>query len=580
MSRKTLDTAILIFAIIALLWPLGAVSQAVAPSGELKAALESGAADEEIPVIVTLSDEVNPALFTSPDKNVRRRQLVQALKDQAELKHKPLIDLLESRGVSSIQSLWIINGLALKATPVVIRELADQPEVESIRLDRVVTVPPVTKATPASQIEWNINAIHAPDLWNLGYTGKGVVVANMDSGVDLNHPDLKNKWRGGANSWHDPYGGTTTPYDAIGHGTQTMGIMVGGSAGGTAIGVAPDAQWIAVKIFDDSGNAQLSYIHKGFQWLLDPDGKTATNDAPDVVNNSWSWDSGNPCDTEFAKDILALETAGIAVVFSAGNYGPNPSTSVVPANNPGSFSVGATDETSFIADFSSRGPSCDGSFYPTVVAPGVNVLTADLTDGGLIHDPYATVTGTSYSGPHAAGAIALLLNAFPRSKVADIESALENSATHLGTPAPDNNTYGNGLLDVSHAYAMLNAGQLPPVAVNDAYVVARNGALVVAQPGVLKNDKGKGALTAILVESVSHGSLVLHSNGSFTYRPARGFTGIDSFIYQASLASKGLDSNEATVTITVKASLSWNEILQMLAWAAPGNYLPPLPWLL
>ncbi|MGA2404754.1 MAG: S8 family serine peptidase [Syntrophobacteraceae bacterium] len=550
MSPKTLNTAILILAFFALLCPLGAVSQAAAPAPELQAVLQSSRSDEEIPVIVTLRDDVNPALFASPDKNVRRRLLVQALKDQADLKHKPLIDMLESRGVNRIHSLWIINGLALRASPVVIEELAGQPEVESIRLDRVVTVPPVTSATPAATPEWNIDAIHAPDLWNLGYIGQGVVVANMDTGVDLNHPDLKDKWRGGSNSWYDVQGQYASPDDPEGHGTGTMGIMVGGSAGGTAIGVAPGAKWIAVKIFDaNTGQAQVSDIHKGFQWLLNPDGNPATNDAPDVVNNSWALDNAaNPCDTEFAKDIQALEQSGIAVIFSGGNNGPAPSTSLPPANNPGNFSVGATDDMSVIAGFSSRGPSCDGSIYPTVVAPGVNVKTADRTNGGTIPYSYNVVSGTSFSSPHAAGAIALLLSAFPASKVADLESTLEKSALDLGTPGADN-TYGNGLLDVSQAYAMLHSAQAqPPVAVNDAYSTAQNTTLVLTAPGVLSNDKGNGPLTAVLVQTVSHGSLVLNSAGSFTYQPSAGFSGTDSFTYQA---NNGTLSNVATVTITV-----------------------------
>src|SRR3972149_324648 len=112
----------------------------------------------------------------------------------------------------------------------------------------------------------------------------------MHTGADVSHPDLVTRWRGGSNSWFDPYGQhPMTPTDLSGHGTWTMGVIVAGDAGGTSIGVAPQASWIAVKIFDDQDSSTATAIHQGFQWLLDPDGNPATPDAPDVVNNSWSF---------------------------------------------------------------------------------------------------------------------------------------------------------------------------------------------------------------------------------------------------------------------------------------------------
>jgi serine protease AprX len=454
--RKALNGAIAIFASLVFLWLIGGVSQAFELAPELQSALGSSRSDEELSVVVTLKNEIEPALFTDSDKTVRRHHLVRALKDQAELKLKPLQDLLENRGVKSIKSLWIINGLAIKATPGVVRELAHQLGVENVKLDYVIHAPAATTGTPVTP-EWNINAIHAPQLWKLGYKGKGVVVANMDTGVDLKHPDLKNRWRGGKHSWFDPNGEHKTPYDADGHGTQTMSLMVGGSAGGTAIGVAPNAKWIAVKIYNDQGTATASVIHQGFQWLLDPDGNQTTDDAPDVVNNSWGLEEfRGGCLLEFQNDVQALRAAGIAVVFSGGNSGPNPATSISPANYPESFSVGSIDEAHLVAYESSRGPSgCDNATYPNVVAPGENVRVADLTYGGMFPDSYNTVSGTSFAAPHLAGAIALLLNARPKARIADIESSLKHTAHDLGAKGPDND-YGYGLIDVATAYSRLS----------------------------------------------------------------------------------------------------------------------------
>ena len=265
-----------------------------------------------------------------------------------------------------------------------------------------------------------------------------------------------------ANSWYDPNGEHTTPADANGHGTWTMGVLVGGAAGGTAIGVVPDAKWIAVKIFNDAGVATLSRIHQGFQWLLDPDGNPATDDAPDVVNASWELSNSiGKCVLDFQTDIQNLRSAGIAVIFAAGNSGPSTNTEGSPANNNGSFAAGAVDNNSSIASFSSRGPSaCDGSIFPHVVAPGVNIKTTDLTGGGVFPYSYAYVSGTSFAAPHVAGTIALLLSAFPWHTISEVELALKQSAADLGIPGGDND-YGYGLVDVLAAYNLLNTTPVP-----------------------------------------------------------------------------------------------------------------------
>jgi bacillopeptidase F len=275
----------------------------------------------------------------------------------------------------------------------------------------------------------------------------------MDTGVDAQHPDLADRWRGGSNSWFDPNGEHPTPYDRSGHGTGTMSVAVGGDAGGTSIGVAPGAEWIAEKIFNDAGVATLSGIHQGFQWLLDPDGNPATADIPDVVNNSWGFPNlAGQCYLEFQPDLEVLLAAGIAVVFYAGNQGSLGSVS--PANNPDGFGVGAVDSTLTVTWTSSVGPSpCDGSIFPEVVAPGVGVRAADLGSG------YLSVTGTSFAAPHVAGAIALLRQADPDASVAALEQALTASATDVG-PAGADNTAGYGLLNVPLALELL--GTLPP----------------------------------------------------------------------------------------------------------------------
>jgi len=217
-------------------------------------------------------------------------------------------------------------------------------------------------------------------------------------------------------------------------------------------------------IFDDSGNTTLSTIHQGFQWLLDPDNNTSTDDAPDIVSNAWNLQSSlNSCDSEFQQDISILKQSDIAVLFSAGNSGPNASTSLSPANNDGVISTGAVDETLTVGYFSGRGPSaCSGGIYPQVAAPGMNVKTTDLTFGGVIANSYAFKSGTSFAVPHLAGAMALLKSSDAALTVTEIETAIQQSTVDAGITGDDND-YGWGLLNVAAAHALLGAGEPQPV---------------------------------------------------------------------------------------------------------------------
>ncbi|MBA7676026.1 hypothetical protein ES703_84266 [subsurface metagenome] len=424
---------------------------------KLESILQDLGDEDEVSVIVSLRERVDLSTFKEEKGHRLRTRLIKALKRKAHLTQKPLSLFLNKNGVRNIKRLWLINSMAFTAKAAAIDRLRDRVEIASVRLDYTLHLPE-TLYTSGSPAEWNINIIDAPELWNLGFTGEGIVVASMDTGVDLDHPDVNSQWRGGENSWYDPHGEYDSPYDDDGHGTQTMGIMVGGDANGTVIGVAPDANWIAVKIFDDAGDSNFSDIHLGFQWLLDPDGDPNTDDAPDVVNNSWGIrDHINECVLEFYNDIQTLKTAEIAVIFSAGNEGSAASTSVSPANYDNSFAVSSVDSANTIDLSSSRGPSpCSAQLFPTVVAPGVNIKAPDLTFGGLFLNSYAYVSGTSFAAPHVSGAMALLMEAFPTLSPAELEDALTLSAEDLG-PAGADYDYGHGLINLAAAYELLES---------------------------------------------------------------------------------------------------------------------------
>ena len=157
-----------------------------------------------------------------------------------------------------------------------------------VRLDSIIPLPspfPSGSSEPGLTHEWNIQLIRAPEVWALdpNYNGAGSVVGIFDTGVDLTHPDLFSRYRGDhQTSWYDPYDEHVIPYDPHGHGTHTAGTAVGGNAGGSYIGVAPGATWIAAKAWDDFGYATASALHQIFQWFLAPGGNPAN--APDVVN--------------------------------------------------------------------------------------------------------------------------------------------------------------------------------------------------------------------------------------------------------------------------------------------------------
>jgi hypothetical protein len=336
-----------------------------------------------------------------------------------------------------------------------------------------------------------------------------------------------------------------------------MGVMVGGSAGGTAVGVAPDAQWIAVKIFNDQGSATTARIHQGFQWLLDPDGNPATADAPDVVNNSWTMSNAG-CLLDFEPDLVDLRAAGILPVFAAGNYGPTDGGSRSPANNPEAFSVGSTNDLDVIDPSSSRGPgTCGQSIYPRVVAPGVGVHTTDLY--GL----YADETGTSIAAPQAAGALALLLQAVPNLPADRQAAALEAGARDLGAAGPDN-TYGYGRLDALAAYRWL--GSAP-----DFTITANGWSASTAPGGSVSYDLSFNAVNGFTGDVSLALTGLTGSQASWTFTPATVTGGTGST--QLTVATSGaITAGTYPLTLTATSGPTVHTMPLTLVVTAPADF--------
>ena len=489
--KKYSTPALLILFFMASLMTYGTAFGAVLDQ-RLQNALPSAAADEFVPVIIQFAAPPEVESFAvrglrrGQERAAARAKLIRHLRNHAEGSQQNVIRYLRQQGVTGERPLWLINALAVKLTTAQVEDIASLPEVESIRFDEVIHLSqPAPTVAPLALSSYNLDAVNAPELWALGYEGAGVVVGVMDSGVDVTHPALATKWRGGSNSWFDPYKNTTIPYDPVyptdtegsGHGTAVTGVILGEDGSGTSFGVAPDAKWIAAKIFDDEGNADNSRIHQAFQWMLDPDNNPATDDIPHIVNNSWGFDGEiNQCIDEFRLDVQRLKTAGVAVVFAAGNT--MLAGDISPANYPESVAVGSLGPSSEVSFFSATGPStCDGGVYPTFVAPGEDIFTSYVhpMDSSVL---YALYSGTSFSAPHVTGVMALLLNAFPHASPSELETVLKTSALDLGDLGADN-FYGYGLVNALAAYEQLN---IPPVA---AQLRAPANGVVLAGSSVL-----------------------------------------------------------------------------------------------
>lgn len=452
----------------------------------------SAQADSEHPIhfLVFLQDQVDlSAARQIRDWDARGRYVYQTLQAHAERSQKALREELHARGLR-FQPLWIVNAVLVEGQIADAYALAARGEVALVRASHVSaqTMPPqAASATlsacnpkqPANPVCWNIQALGADRVWNeFAVTGQGIVIASNDSGASYTHPALRGSYRGRQAdgsfvhdySWFDPQGLLTEPADINGHGTHTLGTMVGmgTSTQQPAIGMAPGARWIAVQGCKSSYCSESDLIMAA-QWLLAPTDRHNQNPRPDlrpmIINNSWA---GPANDSWYAGYTAAWRAAGIFAVFATGNSKQlfaQPCGSVgAPAEYNDVLAVGAIDQQDKIAPFSLFGATIDGRIKPDFVAPGLG------SDGQLgIYSssnsaltPYRFLQGTSMAAPHVAGAVALLWSANPTLIGDDLATIdlLRKSAHPLydmrcggeqgGSP---NNVYGYGRVDAFAAVA-------------------------------------------------------------------------------------------------------------------------------
>jgi subtilisin family serine protease len=421
-------------------------------------------------LFVILKDQADISdVATIKDRDERLNVAYEKLTEHANITQADLRKFFDKAGVEYIP-YYLENAMEVRGGTLVRLYLMTRPEV-----DRVLPSPRLRAVPEASQtlgpltevdvdLQWNISMIGADKVWNeFNVQGEGIVVGNSDTGVDGNHPAIHKQYRGVTQgddyNWYDPWNDSLSPNDEIGHGTHTTGTILGSNG----IGVAPKAEWIAC-VNLDRNLANPAFYLDCMQFMLapfphngDPFKDGDPTKAAHVLNNSWGCPTLEGCDPNtLLYAANNLRDAGIFVVVSTGNDGPNCSTVESPLSLYDSvFSVGAIDKLGDLTSFSSRGPvTADGSgrTKPDIVAPGQGIVSS--TPGGT----YDIYDGTSMAGPHIVGVVALIWSAQPE-LIGDIDGTEQliidtaqpyTGDTSYGCFSGDNpsNAYGFGVVDV------------------------------------------------------------------------------------------------------------------------------------
>ena len=424
------------------------------------------------------------------NRDAQGEYVYQSLTTVAAATQKNVVSYLNSSGLK-YETHWIVNAvLVYGASAGDLQALTKLPEVVEIKgrfsaqfqaftgtpLGIPMYGPPSINSPEWSGTAWGLEFTKADQVWGMGVKGAGIVVANIDTGVQWNHPALVEQYRGNGTvpennyNWYPPTaaakgacpGAADAPCDWSGHGTHTMGTMVGDDhvAGSTGhrTGMAPEAKWIACMGCDTPpNNCSDAALTACAEWIVAPTDLAGNNPdptkRPDVVNNSWGGGHGDPWYQTYVQNWRA---AGIFPSFSIGNAGPTCASAGDPGDYPESFGSGMVDINGVIDPGSSRGPGGFGdNLKPDLAAPGVAVCSS--VPGNSYTCGYS---GTSMASPHTSGAVALLWSAMPqlKGKITETVELLHASANPTVPTAPascggddptkvPNNTYGYGYLD-------------------------------------------------------------------------------------------------------------------------------------
>lgn len=444
--------------------------------------------DEWLGVWLLLADRVHVTAldqgFYEQQLTVAQRvpQLLNRLQQKAAQTQSPLLNLLRQHPEvepGSIRPVWITNAIYCRVRLAGLQTLSHHPDLEQIEPDIPSQTFDIESTTEAylkpNGHEFHHDSTRATFLWGLGYTGYGQSVLIIDSGVDGSHPSLAPAFRGNyvdiSQAWFDPSGNTSFPNDCSGHGTHVAGITVGlDPAAADTIGAAPGATWMGAPALRGGNCTGPQFTIEALQWALNPDGDIhTTDDMPAVINNSYGTAYDNVpvgfCTGVWKESLDALEAAGIAMVFAAGNEGNSGASTIsgqasLNTNLVNSFSVGMIYSNNTVVWLSSLGPSACGDTGALNIKPEVSAygaaIRSSVPGGG-----YAFQTGTSMASPVVAGGLLLLKEAFPYLTGYELKLALYLTARDLG-PTGEDNVYGRGVIDLAAAYQyLLDAGHIP-----------------------------------------------------------------------------------------------------------------------
>jgi subtilisin family serine protease len=452
--------------------------------------------------------------YSIQDWETRGQYVYERLLETANRSQEALRDQLEQEGLNYRSFLTSNSLLVYDANRDLVNRVATRSDIAYLLANaEIELVEPKVDAPELSPeaLTWGVQAVNADDVWtDEGVTGEGIVVANIDTGVFWTHPALEEQYRGGLGdhdyNWYMPTSGCpgqTEPCDNDGHGTHTMGTIVGSTDPSDpinateGIGVAPGAEWIACKGCEFNSCSFEALLACG-DWITAPTDLNGQNPdpskRPNVVNNSWGGGGG---DFWYGGVVGAWRAAGIFPQFSAGNSGPGCGTTGSPGDYAMSFGAAALQDDGggnySAAGFSSRGPAAiSGILQPNISAPGVAVRSS-IPGGG-----YANAGGTSMASPHVAGVVALLWSAQPElnGQIENTMNLLSETAQPLFTTdgcggdddtSHPNHTYGFGLVDAAAAVTNADGVVLPWLEVIPSGIVLAPGesvevALVMTAP--------------------------------------------------------------------------------------------------